>query len=383
MLAFLFVSLVFSDFHRFSSIQVSAKVARVSIAGRKDMLAVSEIPDSIKSFQSHLVVYLVGASSVGTFQTVSGLCYSLGTQLKPFQYGFFATAPAASFSWGKPGALLYRIVPPTFTFESFDDQRLIPYGEVFATSKDGKTQCLCSPFSAPDCLVVRSNQTFKISPPTSLSLFGQGVGCSPNGSTLVVVSKSLNGDEIIQVYSKEGNLLSQFEVQHEPPMQSRSKPPIVTFLDEGFVVIGFPEIGKVIFMSYSNNEWNIKKSSNMNFVSLSNYQKQIITVSKDGLISFIDRVTFYQKRVMIVQKEFDDSAFTDITAGSDWFAVLEESANQRKIHIITSKRSPLVRGVMIFLCFAALSFMTILIRTNVNFKHIYKTFFKRRNTKRI
>ncbi|OHS97710.1 hypothetical protein TRFO_36038 [Tritrichomonas foetus] len=383
---FFFVCHIFSSFRPFKTIKISSKPARVSMAGFKHFLAVAEISDSINSFPPHLVVYMIGPSSITTMMNVPSPCYSLGTQLVPFQSGFYATAPASAFRWGEPGPLFYRILPPIYRDFRLSDYPRIPYGETFATSFKGNLQILCLPFSInrkPDCLVIEGNSTISLKPPTPVSLFGQAVAASNNGSIIVTVSKESDDNAIVHFFSNHGKLFTSFEIPHSVPITGRSKPPIIQFLDDRTVIAAFTEINKIFLFRLTNNGWAMKQTSEISISSFSQSGQNIMTVDKNGNVLILDRVSFFQRNVAEIPKLLKNSEFTDISTGKDWFAVLEESENKRIIHVYSSKESPLLRGIAIFVVFSVIAFIGILVRANLNVNRVMKNITRRRNTKMV
>lgn len=375
MILFVFIPSIFSQFKYFQSFSISSKPAKVEIAGFKHMLGVAEISDSINSFPPHLVIYSVGQTHVGPINSVMSPCYSLGTQLASYQFGFYATAPASAFRWGDPGPLLYKIIPPAFTMQKLSDFPRIPYGESFSTSHKGNLQVLCSPYSTTDCIIINESNITKLkSPSDSIDLFGFGVAVSKNGSIIVTVSRGIsNGNAVINFFSNLDSKFFTFEVQHNPPINSRSKPPIIQFLNDKQVGILFPEIDKFIIYRHSSlYGWTSFKTLDISIESFTQIDQTLLALTKNGVVHFYDKISFFKQDEIAVPIQIADGEFTKITSGKDWFAVLEESPNQRFIHVYTSRTSPLLRGIAIFVVFSLVSIIGIAMKENVNISRIMK-----------
>lgn len=382
MIIFVFIPFIFSQFTYFQSVKISSKPAKVEIAGFKHMLGVAEISDSINSFPPHLVIYSVGQTRVGPIHSVASPCYSLGTQLASYQFGFYATAPASAFRWGEPGPLLYKIIPPVFAMQRLSDFPRIPYGESFATSNKGNLQILCSPYSSSDCILINESNVKKLkSPSTSIDLFGHGVAISKNGSIIVTVSRDIsNGNAIVNFFTDLNDEILTFEVQHDPPITSRSKRPNIQFLSDKLVGILFPEISKYIIYKHSSiYGWSSFKTLDMPIESYTQIDQSLLTLTKDGIVSFYDKISFFRREEIEIPKQIDkDGEFTKITSGKDWFAVLEESPNQRIIHVYTSRTSPLLRGIAIFVIFSLVAIIGIAMKENININRIMKKISRKR-----
>lgn len=383
MIIFVIIPCIFCQFKHFQSFNISSKPSKVEIAGFKHMLSIAEISDSINSFPPHLVVYSIGQTRAGPIHSVSSPCYSLGTQLASYQFGFYATAPASAFRWGDPGPLLYKIIPPAFSMQKISDFPMIPYGETFSTSNKGNLQVLCSPYSASDCIIMSENNITKLKKPSeSIDLFGYGVAVSKNGSIIVTTSRNItNGNIIVNFFSSLNNEYFTFEVHHNPPITSRSKHPNIQFLNDKQVGILFPEINKFLIYKYSTiYGWTLFKTLDIQMESFTQIDQLLISISKDGTASFYDKVSFFKRdEIEISKKIIKYGEFTKITSGKDWFAVLEESPNQRVIHVYTSRTSPLLRGIAILIIFSVVAIIGIALKENVNINRLLKKIIRKRN----
>lgn len=383
MIIFVFIPFILSQFNYFNSVKISSKPAKVEISGFKHMLCVAEVSDSINSFPPHLVIYSIGQSRVGAIQTITGPCYSLGTQISTFRFGFYATAPASAFRWGEPGPLLYRIIPPVFTMQRLSDFPQIPYGESFATSNKGNLQILCSPFSSSDCIILTENNITKLhSPSSSIDLFGHGVAVSKNGSIIITISRDIeSGNAIVNFFSNTSSKITSFTVPHSPAITSRTKQPIIQFLNERQVGIVFPEIHKFIIYKYSSFDgWSVMKELETPIESFTQIDQNIISVTSEGTVIFYDRLSYITREEIIVPKQIQKNGkFTKITSGKDWFAILEESPDQRVIHVYTSRHSPLLRGIAIFVIISLITIIGIVLKENINVNKVMKKINRKRN----
>ncbi|KAH0794054.1 hypothetical protein GPJ56_001932 [Histomonas meleagridis] len=363
------------------TLKISSKPSTITISGSNNLLAVSYNSDSISAFPPNLSVYNIGPSFILKEQTVDGPCFSLGRSIAPFQSGFFASAPASSFRWGDPGSLILKLLPP---FEEF--QKLpypnIPYGETLSSSKSGNLVIACTPLSSSDCLLIEGRKIRALNAPVSTNLFGLSVAVSPNSSHICTISSSVEGNSLLHFFNNQGNLIATFTLPHNPPLTARSYPPFIQFLDEKHVIVSFFDVSKILLYKNTNNGWVLVQTHDTDAKSMSLIGKNIVSLSRDGKVQILNK-DFDVLNQEIVPKTFQKSAFTKVTGGSDWFAVLEESPEKRRIHIYTMRMNPFVKGTGIFILFLVIVAVYIFLRTKLDFSRFINRLERRRNAKQI
>jgi hypothetical protein len=277
----------------------------------------------------------------------------------PYLDGFFATAPASSTRWGDPGPLLARIVPLSHEFLRIQ-RTSIPYGETFAASLRGNLLVFCSPFSSLTCLLTNgfTNATRKLENPTdNLQLFGLGIAVSPNGSTIAIAARDIENRAVLQLFEANGRLVESFTIPHESPLSCRSKSPFLYFIDERNVVLGLPEISRVFIYRNSMNRWTLLRHAQMPFESISPFgQSQFVTITRHGRVQIFDK-WFALRAEAIVSKTINDGQFVSVAGGGNWAAIIEEAANERKLHFYSTKGSVWWRGAIWFAVFLALALL--------------------------
>ena len=308
------------------------------------MLAVAEVSDSLGALPPNLIVYSVG-QAVTRASAISGPCYSLGYSLVPFHFGFFASAPASAHRWGDPYPVIARIFPPAHQFVKLS-QPHIPYGETLGASYTGNVVVACSPFSQRDCIITDlRNSTSTLRADDDILTFGLGVGVSPNGTVSAVLSRNTR-DSIVQFFKKDGTLMGSAKVGVDIDLRDRR--PVLHFRDERHLYVAVPSAQKLFMFKLTVNGWILmeyREHSFTAFASLGN--RGFVTVTTDGRIVIMDK-NFVARTEEIVPRSLNGGKFVEIAAGDDWFAVLEEASNRRRLHIYSMKGSRMIRGVLWF-----------------------------------
>ena len=366
-------ALLWACLRRFPARKVSSKPARVTIAGSRHMLAVAEVSDSLGSLPPNLIVYSVG-QMLSKADTISGPCYSLGRALVPYHFGFIASAPAAAFRWGDPHAIIARVFPPAHEFVKVKEARA-PYGETLGASKLGNVVVACSPLSSCKCLVTDlKNRTWDLKADSDIRMFGLGVAVSPNGTVVAVLSRD-SRDSVIQFFKNDGTELARLKVGVD--IDPRSASPILHFRDERHLYLALPSAQKMFMFKVTVNGWILMEYKERNFISVApTGDRGLISVTTDGRVTLLDK-DFDVRWEEIVPRSVNGGRFVDIAAGDDWFAVLEESSNKRRLHVYSMKGSRLLRGIFWFIGSCAVVLLVMFTRGHIDASRLPRSKSKR------
>jgi hypothetical protein len=362
---------------------ISAKPARVTVSGSSHFLAIATVSDSTRALPPNLTVSVIRGTRMTHAHTVTGPCFSLGRAIAPFRHGFYATAPAAAMHWGNPGPQFARIVPPLSEFMRLD-RGSIPYGETFAVSHQGNLLAFCSPFGTMDCMVTNgfTNLSRKLqNPDDQVTLFALAVGVSPNGSSLATVSRHRSG-AVLQIFGADGGLIESFTIPHEGELTTRSKSPFLHFTDERNILLGLPEISRVLAYRWMGNKWIVLRDSAIQFSVISSFgAKQVITLTADGKLQLFDKsMTF--KGEQIVGKTLNGGKFVGIAGGTIWVVLVEETADDRRVHFYSTQGSAAWRGVLWFVGFLVLAALMYAAHATWDFGRLFSKASKKKGPRR-
>ena len=365
LLLFLFSLSSSISFGVVSAFKLSSKVAKITMSGSKHMLAISENSDSISSFPPRLSVYTIGSSRIIHSHKYSGESSSLGRKITPIGFGFLASSPQQAYYWGKPGPLLTKIFPPRSETIPIDTP-MIPYGDTLGSSDFARIVVACSPFSADSCLFIENtNTTRKIEKPTGLSYFGLSVTVSPNGQNFAILSSDDNGHAVLKIYnSKDFTVEQTFTIPHTAPLTPKEREPFLKFKDDRQITLAFIDIGKIFQYKSTVNGWISVRPSEVSCTAIYHFGRNnnnFVTLTKDGLVNLKDE-NFNEMGEYVVQRSIQNSEFTDIVAGDDWFAVLEESEFGRTLHIVSTAKPWYIRFIVLFCFFVCCTLAIIIIR---------------------
>jgi len=292
------------------------------------------------------MIYSVGNGNVIQRNEVPGACSSFGRAITPFRFGFFASSPQSAFKWGNPGPLLTKIIPPVHFSQNLGTPT-IPYGETLASNEKGSIVIACSPFSSDNCLIIAENWTKKFKGQPGSSFFGISVALNPSGTTIATLSKGSDGFASIQLYTANGDLISMFNIPHNPPISLRDKQPYMHFFDDKHLVVCLYGISKMIKYKNTVNGWLPENPIEIPGIVVSQYDQSYITLSQDGVFQIHDD-NFATKYEDIIRRNIVGSKFTAIVGGKNWFAALEDSKTHRSLHVYSSISSGLMRGLFVF-----------------------------------
>lgn len=364
-----------------STLSVSAKTARVTLAGSKHLLAFAGVSDSISALPPNLYVYSIGAQFLSRIQTVNGPCFSLGRALVPFRHGFYATAPASAYRWGDPGAIMVRIIPPMDEFTKISTTN-IPFGETFASSYSGNVQIACSPYSEKYCIVIKKNISTILKTKESTKYFGLGVAISPNGSVIATLSSGANNYALLHFYDEDLNVISSFSIPHDPELTPRSSQVYLYFRDERHIIVGFFNMSHVHVYKNTVNGWLLDQTYNLPITAMAPIDDNLATLTIDGRVQVFDH-SFVSRGEEIVPRSMLGSKFTSIAAGRGWFAVLEESQNKRKIHVYSTIRHPIWRTLGLFTVLILIAFVSVFIKVKVDMGRLLNRVLKKKDSKQV
>lgn len=393
----LICSLSTAPIKHLQTIKVSSKPFQINIASNSFNLAVSHVSDSMNSLPPNLSIYTIGISFAALEQVVTGPCYSLGRSLAPFEFGFYASAPSSAFRWGDPGSLLVKAIPPLEKFYKVP-YKGVPYGETMGVSNRGDFVVACSPLEKDDnCLMIEQNPSGKdedtiekikiLKIPERVELFGLSVCVSGNGSVIAVISKLKGFDDnlVLSLFDRWLNKeIKKFIIPlNGRKISVRESCISMMFLDEKHLLLGLSDKDKIMmYKKTTGNDWVLSNSLNINILSMGKIDNNIIVNTKDGTVKIIDK-NFVIKNQIKLTKTINNGTFTKITGGKDWFAILEESSDERKIHIYTVRIPSFIKCFGIFLLFVLLVVFYIFIRSKIDFSRIISKLQKRKNTKQI
>ena len=370
-------SLVFKA-KKIGLLNVSSKTSKVSISGSRSFLAIAEPSNMWDALPPSLSIYSV-RTAVARVQSVTGPCSSLGRQLVSFNLGFFATSPNSAYRWGDPGPIITKIIPPgqQATILPFN----VPYGEVFATSHQGNTQIACSPLS-DDCIIVTGNQTQHLKKSSEIRHFALSAAISPNGTSIATLSSLHESKIVLEIYNQKASKITEFKMPCDIILNPRSKPPFLYFKDEKHLILVLFQQGTVITYKLTVNGWILDHTTNLQITSIAPFKNGFLTLTSDGRVQYFDD-TFTMNGEEMVPRIIADSSFEQITAGTDWFAVLEDSIYRRKLHIYTTRSCVASKTVGILTGFLAVGIVVYYFHQKYEEQKMFPKAFRKRDIKEV
>lgn len=223
---------------------------------------------------------------------------------------------------------------------------------------------LCSPYSNGGCILSKTftNTTTDLEKPSGVSLFGLGVAVSPNGTVVAALSRG-TGNMLNLHFITNEVMSASFSIPMDGKVTLRRKTPFLHFSDERHLYMGLPEISKIFVYKNTVNGWIMMKVYDMPMSAMASMGADFVVVTEDGRVQIVDK-NFVQKGDEIVPRSIVNGKFTEVAAGANWFAVMEESADRRRLHVYTTKGSRFMRGLLFLVL--SFAFMIIILYVRVN-----------------
>ena len=321
--------------------RVSSKTQHVSLAALSKQLIVGVISDSLSIFRPNISVYSIKVNSIAHVDTYSiGNSGGFGRKIVPISSGFLASSPHQAFYWGKPEPFIVKFANSTQKRIDLNTS-LIPYGETMGCSRDGNVISLCSPLSSDDCLILLNDKyKLNINKPDAVKYFAISTVVSPDGENIMILSTTNDNSIILAIYSANDNFkLKETHIILENVKLTPMDPePILLFYDEINLIIAFPQFGKIFTFKQIQDQWSLEKE--ISYDKFASFSKMFLNnffflLFENGTLQIIDE-NFNLLQSYIVPNILEDSKYTTIVSGDNWFAVLEESEYKRYIHIIST-----------------------------------------------
>lgn len=315
------------------------------MASSGDLFALAEVSDYESAFPPRLRIYSIGNHKITQMQAVSGPCFSLGSQICSVRTGFIASAPSSAFRWGSPGPFVYRISRKSYSSEQLPFP-LIPYGESMSGSNDGKEVILCSKMNPEDCLIISDGVHRKIKSPSLVERFGIATATSYNGSTHAIISLTKEHRHGLHFIKSNGDLINKFEPLNWETDPIRPDIPTMFFVSDKALIVFFKERQSIARFHYTKGSWVLESENYLAFNACT-YSNKVFYCLHDQAVKILDG-----KLVQINEFPIEtESNLTQIVAGNDWFAILEDNLMKRRILVYENSLSPFWKWMaLITLC---------------------------------